>query len=283
MNESTPAPADPSQLNRLPSPMKSFPVAALKQKLRNGQTTFGFWVTLESPSITEIACRMGFHWLVIDAEHGHLDYRDLMEHIRIANLMGTVCLVHIAEIQMDLISRMLDLGADGVFLPQVRSAADVASGVRHAKYPPQGTRGLAAQRSTRWGRALSDKVAGANRETMVLPMVETVEAADALDEILAVPGIDGIVFGPADFSSSAGFPGQWEGPGVAERILGLHQRVCARGLPTIIQAKDPQDALRRQNEKFPMIGLGTDTGLMIRSAAEALRVMGAELPYDAWQ
>lgn len=76
--------------------MQPSPVAALKQKFRYGQTSYGFWVTLESPSITEIACRLGFDWLGVDAEHGHLDYRDLLEHIRIANLLRMACFVHIA-------------------------------------------------------------------------------------------------------------------------------------------------------------------------------------------
>jgi 2-keto-3-deoxy-L-rhamnonate aldolase RhmA len=262
--------------------MQPSPVATLKQKLRRGDTTYGFWVTLESPSITEIACRLGFDWIVVDAEHGHLDFRDIMEHIRVANLMRTVCFVHISEIQMGLITRMLDLGADGIFLPQVRSAEDVALGVRYAKYPPLGTRGLAAERSTRWGRAMQAKVRSANDETMVIPMVETVEAAAALDSILDTPGIDAILFGPADFSSSSGFPGEWEGPGVAEQILGLQQRIRQRGLPCVVIARDAEDAERRRNEKFQLIGLGSDTGLMIRSAAEMLVKMGVGVPPDAW-
>ena len=263
--------------------MQPTPVALLKQKLRRGETAYGFWVTLESPSITEIACRLGFDWLVIDAEHGHLDFHDIMEHIRVANLMRKVCFIHIAEIQMGLITRMLDLGADGIFLPQVRSAADVALGVSYAKYPPLGTRGLAAERATRWGRAMQEKVRSANDETMVIPMVETVEAAAALDEILATPGIDAVLFGPADFSSSSGFPGQWEGPGIAEQILSLQQRIRERGLPCIVIARDAEDAKRRRNEKFQLIGLGSDTGSMIRSAVDILGQMGVGVPPDAWQ
>jgi 2-keto-3-deoxy-L-rhamnonate aldolase RhmA len=259
------------------------PTKLLKEKLRQGKTTYGFWVTLESPSITEIVCRMGFDWIVIDAEHGHLDFKQIMEHIRVANLLRTVCFVHISEIQVGLITRMLDLGADGLFLPQIRSAADVALGMRYAKYPPLGIRGLAAERSTRWGKAMMERVRRGNDEIMIIPMVETVEAAKNLDSILDVPGIDAILFGPADFSSSAGFPGEWEGPGVAEQILKIQQRIRARGIPCAVLARDPQDALRRQQEKFQMIGLGSDTGALIRSASEALTAVGVGVAPNAWE
>ena len=88
------------------SPNCDLPNAAtLKQKFRRDQPTYGMWITLESPSITEIATRMGFDWIVIDAEHGYLDMKNVMEHIRVANLANTPILVRISEIQRGLIKR----------------------------------------------------------------------------------------------------------------------------------------------------------------------------------
>ena len=272
----------PGTRNPKPETRQASPAMLLKEKLRQGVPTFGFWVSLESPSITEIMCRMGFDWIVIDAEHGHLDFKQIMEHIRIANLLCTACFVHISEIQVGLITRMLDLGADGIFLPQVRSAADVELGMKYAKYPPLGIRGLAAERSTRWGQAMRDRVRRANGEIMVIPMVETVEAAADLDAILAVPGVDAILFGPADFSSSSGYPGEWEGPGIADEILRLQGRIRAKGLPCVVLARDAADAQRRVREGFQMIGLGSDTGTLIRGATEVLKAVSAPPASDAW-
>jgi 2-keto-3-deoxy-L-rhamnonate aldolase RhmA len=263
--------------------MQFSPTRHLKEKLRKGETTFGFWVSLESPSITEIMCRMGLDWLVIDAEHNHLDFKQVMEHLRVANLLNIPCFVHISEIEAPLITRMLDLGADGILLPQFRSAEDVERGIRYAKYPPQGTRGMAAERATRWGKRMADYARRANDEIMVIPMMETVEAAENLEDILKVPGIDAVLFGPADFSSSAGFPGEWEGPGVAQRLLEIHERIRARGIPSVVLARNSQDALRRQAEKFQMIGLGSDTGTLIASMTETLRLVGAPVAPDAWK
>ena len=95
--------------------------ATFKAKLNGSEPAFGIWITLESPSITEMAARMGFDWIVIDAEHGYLDMKNVMEHIRVANLTNTPILVRIAEIQEGLIKRIMDIGADGIVVPQVRT------------------------------------------------------------------------------------------------------------------------------------------------------------------
>src|SRR3954454_10066592 len=109
---------------------------ALKQKLAQGQTTRGLWVTLEAPTITEIAVTLGFDWVVVDAEHGHLDFKEILEHLRVMRHSATTPLVRIQEIEQGLIKRVLDLGAAGIIVPQVRDAGEVEQAVRFAKYPP---------------------------------------------------------------------------------------------------------------------------------------------------
>src|SRR5262245_33103135 len=188
----------------------------LKEKLARHQATLGLWVTFESPSITEIAAELGYDWVVIDAEHGHLDFKEVLDHIRAVRNSSTTPLVRIQEIEQGLIKRMLDIGAAGLLVPQITCASEVEQAVRFAKYPPQGIRGVGGERATHWGMQLADYTRVANDEVMVIPLIETVAAGESIDAILAVPGVDAIYFGPADYSASAGFLGQWEGPGVAE-------------------------------------------------------------------
>src|SRR4051812_26003425 len=97
------------------------PGQVLKQKLKNGETTFGLWVTLESPTITEIATHLGLDWVCIDTEHGHLDLKEVLEHVRTTSRSATASLVRVQEIEQGVIKRVLDLGADGVIVPQIRS------------------------------------------------------------------------------------------------------------------------------------------------------------------
>ena len=246
---------------------------ALKRKLAGGRAAHGLWVTLESPTITEIATVLGFDYVVIDAEHGHLDYKELLEHVRVTRHTETAALVRIPEIQQGLIKRVLDLGADGILVPQVYAADEVERAVRFAKYPPRGIRGLGGERATMWGMGVRECTARANAETMVIPLMETVPAGERIDALLDIPGVDAIQFGPADYSSSAGYLGEWEGPGVAERLLAIKDRIVARGVPCGVLARHPEDAKMRQDQGFRMIAAATDTGLLIRGATESLKAL----------
>lgn len=255
---------------------------AFKEKLARDEPAYGLWVTLESPSITEMAARMGFDWIVIDAEHGYLDMKNVMEHIRVANLTGTTVLVRIAEIQEGLIKRVMDIGADGIVVPQVRTAADVARAVELTKYPPTGRRGIGAERSTRWGQGIERCVPLANQNSLVVPMMESVDAGRNIDEILDVPGVDALFFGTHDYSASAGHPGTASEPQVVEEVMAVQRKVRARGVPCGIVAFEREDIERRKSEGFRMIGLGFDTTLLIQAAAQALAAAGRPVPDSAW-
>lgn len=257
--------------------------SGFKQKLASDQPAYGLWVTLESPSITEMAARMGFDWIVIDAEHGYLDLKNVMEHIRVANLSNIAVLVRIAEIQEGLIKRIMDIGADGIVVPQVRTAEEVARAVSYAKYPPEGKRGIGAERSTRWGQGILECIPKANAHTLVIPMMETVQAGEAIDEILDVPGVDAFFFGTHDYSASAGYPGTADRPEVIQKAMAVQQRIRDRGVPCGIVAFERQDIERRKKEGFRMIGLGFDTTLLIQAAAQALEAAGRPVPQDAWR
>src|SRR3954451_8815545 len=121
--------------------MKTAALRKLREKLAANQAVYGLWVTLESPTLTEIAVALGLDWVVIDAEHGHLDWKDILEHVRAAVRSNTVALVRIAELNGGLMKRVLDIGADGVVVPWVESAEQLAQAVAFARYPPAGVRG----------------------------------------------------------------------------------------------------------------------------------------------
>lgn len=246
---------------------------ALRQRLTAGETALGLWVTLEAPTITELACELGFDYVVIDAEHGHLDFKEILEHLRATRGSEITPLVRVAGIEQGLIKRVLDLGAAGILVPQVESAAEVERAIRFAKYPPWGVRGLGGERATGWGLRMAE-AATANEATMVIPLLETVAAAACLEDILAVRGVDAVQFGPADFSSSSGYIGQWKGPGVAEQLLRCKDTIRAHGIPCGILATDIEDSQRRAAQGFQLIALASDTGLLIRGARQALAAFG---------
>ncbi len=254
----------------------------LRKKLRENETTYGLWVTLESPSLTEIAVALGLDWVCVDMEHGHLDFREVMEHIRVVRGSATTVLVRLPEVQQSTVKRALDLGAHGVLLPLVYGVEDVEKGMAFGRYPPQGRRGVGGERAVQWGLGLEAYLRYANEETLIVPFIETREAVENIDAILAVPGVEVIFFGPADLSASFGYLGEWEGPEIAERILEVRARAAARGIASGVMSRSLADALRRRDEEFRMIGLGSDVGLIIRSIEEALEQVRGHTAKHLW-
>src|SRR5437867_10420839 len=156
--------------------MKTAAIKSLREKLAADTPVYGLWVTLESASITEVSAALGLDWVVIDAEHGHLDWKEILEHIRAAVRSNTVVLVRVAELNGALIKRALDIGADGVVIPWIETAEQLKQAVAFATYPPEGVRGIGAERATGWGECFGRHTQEANENVLVVPIVESVIA-----------------------------------------------------------------------------------------------------------
>lgn len=254
----------------------------LRRKWQEGKQTNGLWVTMDDPSITEIAVTLGLDWVSVDMEHGHLDFKDVMGHIRAVRESGTAVLVRVHDIEQGLIKRALDMGAHGVLLPLVRSKQDLEKGFRFGRYPLQGERGIGGERNVKWGLGMEEYLSYANKETLIIPLIETRDAAEVIDDILDVPGLEAIFFGPADLSASYGYLGKWEGPGMAELIVNIRDKAKGKGICSGIMTLGADDAVKRRNQGFDMIGLGSDGGMMIRSVKHSLQQLGVEAKVHSW-
>lgn len=254
--------------------MKTNAIRALREKLAADEATYGVWITLEAPSITEMAVALGLDWIVIDAEHGHLDWKEIVEHLRATARSRTVALVRLAELNGGLIKRVLDIGADGFVVPWVESAEQVREAIMWSRFPPEGRRGIGGERATAWGQCLVEHTREANEHVLVVPLLETITAARCAAEIAAVDGFEWCAFGPADFSASVGHRGQWEGPGVADELLRMKDTLRAAGKQCAIIATSIEDIARRRDQGFRLIGLGMDAGLMARQLRTLLTAAG---------
>jgi 2-keto-3-deoxy-L-rhamnonate aldolase RhmA/quercetin dioxygenase-like cupin family protein len=256
--------------------MKTAAVKSLRRKLAADLPLLGLWVTLEAPAVTEMAVALGLDWVVIDAEHGHLDWKEIVEHLRATARSDTVALVRIAELNGALIKRALDLGADGVVVPWVETAAQLRQAVAWARYPVEGRRGIGAERATVWGQCILEHTAEANEHVLVVPIIESVAAVAEVPAMCQVEGVELFYFGPADFSSTAGYRGQWEGPGVAEQILAMKEVIRRAGKHCGVVTKSAKDLKQRQEQGFRMLGVGIDAGLLIRSLRAMLASAGRD-------
>ncbi len=261
--------------------MKTNAIRALRRKLAADQPTFGLWVTLESPSITEMAVALGLDWVVIDAEHGHLDWKDIVEHLRATVRSETVALVRIAELNSGLIKRALDIGADGIVIPWIETAEQLKQAIAYSRYPLEGLRGIGAERATCWGQCFVEHTSEANEHVLVVPILETVRTVKQVPLMCQVEGSELFFFGPADFSSTAGARGQWEGPGVADSILQMKDTIRRAGKNCGVIAISHDNLLERRQQGFRMIGVGIDSGLLLRSLRAALNVVGRDQQIQA--
>ena len=254
--------------------MKTEALKILRRKLSGEEEVFGLWVTMESASITEMAVALGMDWVIIDVEHGHLDFADILAHIRATVRSNTVVLVRIAELQEGLIKRLLDIGADGIVIPHIESAEQLANALSYSKYPPQGIRGIGAERATGWGDCIIEHLQEANENVLVIPIIESMAGGDNIKDMLAIPGAEIFFFGPADYCASAGHAGEWDNALVKDHISNVKDLVIKSGKHCGILTKGAADIERRKKEGFKMLALGFDTGILLKGLKDALADTG---------
>ena len=221
-----------------------------KEKIKEGKTAYGVFVSMYCPTIVEIIGHMGFDFVILDAEHSPIETESCEHMVRAADSVNITPIIRIAMNIRQNILRYLDIGALGVLMPQINSKAEVETVIESVKYPPEGRRGLAGVRAANYGLtgSLGAYVKEANRETMIIVQVETTQAVDNLKEILAAPGTDVIFIGPSDLSSAMGYPGQVNHPEVQKMIDYLVKEIRTAGKAAGTVAYD-LDTLRKCKER----------------------------------
>ncbi|CAN5510529.1 aldolase/citrate lyase family protein [soil metagenome] len=206
------------------------PIVRFRERLQAGEVCIGASITLSDPHVTAaLADSVDFFW--IDLEHTMMSPEALNGHLLAACSKNAPALVRVTGSSTPLIKPVLDAGADGIIVPQVRSVEEVRQIVRDCRYPPLGQRGYGPRVTANYGRdGGADYIARANREVFVSVQIETAEALMALDEILAVPGLDSLVLGPWDLSGALGRLGDVEHPAVVTAIETVIAKTRAAGL-----------------------------------------------------
>lgn len=166
-----------------------------------GRQTVGTWCSMPTPAAVEATAQAGFDWVIVDWQHGHFGEDSLGMMILVASHAGAVPLVRVPVNEPWPIQRALDLGAHGIVVPLVNSAADAGRAAAAMRYPPAGVRSVGPIRAS---RAIGADLAQANREVVCIVQIETVEALAAVDAIAGTDGVDALFVGPADMATSLG-------------------------------------------------------------------------------
>ncbi|HEX3724293.1 MAG TPA: aldolase/citrate lyase family protein [Nitrolancea sp.] len=192
----------------------------VRQKLQAGEVVIGCFVGFPSPEVVELCGHSGYDFVLIDAEHGAITPASAYHMVLAAEASGTVPLIRVPHNEPSIILRYLDIGAAGVMVPQVNSAAEARAVVEAVKYHPHGKRGLAPTRAASYGfgATLTEYTEISNRETIVIAQMENIVGVENVPEIIEVPGIDVLLIGPSDLAQSMGYPGQLGHPEVLATI-----------------------------------------------------------------
>lgn len=252
----------------MPAPENRF-----KARLAAGETLIGAWVGLAEPYLAEITATAGFDWLLIDGEHAPNDLRSIMAQLRIVEGSGSTPVVRLPMGETWAIKQALDIGVQSLLIPMVDSAADAERLVRAVRYPPRGERGVgsALARASRFS-GIADYLTTADAQIWLGVQVETRAGLAALDDILAVEGVDGVFIGPADLSAAMGFLGQLDHPEVLAAVQNAIARIAASGKAPGILWTDEANARRAIADGARFVATAIDVTVYaaaIRAAAAA--------------
>jgi 4-hydroxy-2-oxoheptanedioate aldolase len=254
------APAGPSPLDR----------GRLRARLAAGESTVGTFVGAASPVTAEACAAAGVDWLLLDLEHGSGGEEQVRDVVPAAGAYGVPTLVRVESGARIRIGRVLDLGAAGVMLPRMDSAAEVREAVRHLRYPPDGDRGVATyNRACRF--ALDPgALARAGAEVLGVVQIESASAVEEVERIAAIDGVDVLFVGPQDLSFNLGVPFALDSPiylAALERVRGAAER---HGKACGLLVGDGAAAAARRAEGWRFVAVGSDATLLAAAVADQL-------------
>nr|WP_200914767.1 HpcH/HpaI aldolase/citrate lyase family protein [Arthrobacter sp. Leaf234] len=229
----------------------------------------GMWVCSGSPLVAEICAGSGLDWLLVDAEHSPNGLESILAQLQAVHGYPVQVLVRPPVNDPVLIKQYLDLGVQNLLIPMVHSVADAEAAVAATRYPPEGVRGVgsALARAARWNR-VPDYLATASATVSVTVQIESAAAVDAVEDILAVDGVDAIFVGPSDLAASMGLLGQQEHPEVRAAVEHCLAAAGRADVPAGVNAFSPATAHHYLDAGARFILVGADVALLARGSED---------------
>ena len=231
-----------------------------------GQPTLGIVLGMGSPTVAGMVARSGFDFVLVDNQHGDWDDATTLAAFRNISLGSAVPMARVRQNDFYAIGRLLDRGALGIIVPMVNSADEARAAAFAMRYPPYGGRSFAGCLAVHYG---PDYDTWADREVFLAVQIETAQAAEYAEEILAVAGVDGCWIGPADLARSLGVA--MGAPAHQAAILRVLEACRHTGKIPGIYTPDATTARHRIEQGFQFVTVADDGGLIMAGAQEVLR------------
>ncbi len=250
----------------------------VKAKLHNGEPVLGAWLNHSTPQQARLLARLGFDWLLVDAEHGSYNPTVVADIVASIIDAGTVCapLVRVPHNTVEWFKWALDAGAWGVIVPMVNTVEEAQQAVSWSKYPPLGTRSI--------GGVFAPLAFGApdwpsyariaNDEILVILQIESLAGLHNLDAILSVPGVDVAFVGPNDLHASLGLPSSNEGtePEFVQALEQIKDSARQHNIALGIFTSGGNAAAQRIHEGFQMVSVTSDLSSLVTGATQQLQL-----------
>ncbi len=248
----------------------------LRKIWQEGRTAVNGWLQVPSPFSAEVMAHAGWDSLTIDMQHGPVDYKSLVSMLQAISTTETVPVVRVLWNDPGLIMRVLDAGCYAVICPMINTREEAEAFVGACRYPPEGYRSFGPFRATLYGG--QDYTDHANETVVTMAMIETQQALENLEQILAVEGLDAVFVGPPDLGQNLG-----HGPGtdrseraVVEAIESVLTAAREHGLVAGIFTGSPEYASRMAAKGFQFVTVSSDVRLMASAAAGAIAAFESE-------
>jgi len=233
-----------------------------KSRLHESGVLRGCWAGLCSTIATEVTANAGFDWVLIDMEHSPNELPGVIDQLRCFTGQKTEPIVRPPWNDAVIIKRLLDGGARSLLIPFVQSAEEARAAVAATRYPPDGIRGVTAVgRAAGYGR-IKGYLGSAAEDICVIVQIETAPALERLEEIAAVPGVDGVFIGPSDLAASLGYLGNPQHEAVQAALRNAVERLTKAGKPAGSLGFVEEDARRYAQLGYRFLALSSDVALL---------------------
>lgn len=246
----------------------------VKQALKEGKLQLGTgFGQFRSPEVARIFAAAGFRWAFLDTEHGGFDLETVQDICRVSVPAGLCPIVRVGDMQYSLVARALDCGAQGIIFPRVESPELLERAISWIKFPPEGIRGfgLSGVQIDYEPATFTQIIEHMNANTLVVFQIETRRAVEMRDELLAVPGVDAVMIGPADLSISLGVPGEFQHPKMVEAMEKVRDSCDRHGVAPGTQTRSPGLAQFWKERGMRFLGCSNDTAMLYDRAVDLVK------------
>jgi 2-keto-3-deoxy-L-rhamnonate aldolase RhmA len=254
---------------------------ALRKLLAEGKPTYGTMIQdVRSSSIGQIMALAGCDFLFFDMEHGPFSLETVADMVRVTRLTGVTPLVRVPDAIYHLMSRVLDLGAQGLMIPRVESKAQVEYILDCTMFPPRGQRGCSVNKGQNdfQSQDPADFAEQANQENLIILQIELQKAVDQIDELLSVPGVGAALIGPNDLAMSIGLRGPKQLDLLEETIQHVLDACLARRIPCGIHIAELEWLAEWQRRGMQLLCYSTDINFLRNGAAGGIRYLKEHTP-----